>query len=212
NGLLQTAWKRRFCRVANDKLYYFSGDSPSKGSKGWISLADVIAMVHLPFRRDPDATPPQRVPFLMLMSASSCLVAFETEADKDAFSDHLADAHRIPVMPIVTEDWSIVQLDTPKPPELDGRGRGFLEHQSEKLNTWPSMVKLRGCEMPPTNANHVGHVVSMRLPIACACRRKSDALLPPHVDAYGSFLTSMPRIFQQLDVQNASVKTSTAWR
>ncbi|KAF0718397.1 Aste57867_1721 [Aphanomyces stellatus] len=123
NGLLQTAWKRRFCRVANEKLYYFSGDSPSKGSKGWVSLADMIAMVHLPFRRDPDATTPQRVPFLMLMSSSSFLVAFESEAEKDAFSDHLSDAHRIPVMPIVTEDWSIVQLDTRKQP-----GQAFVRY------------------------------------------------------------------------------------
>ncbi|CAK4071477.1 unnamed protein product [Aphanomyces euteiches] len=115
NGLLQSTpvWKRRYCRVTNDKLYYFRDDSPSKGSKGWISLVDMIAMVHLPGRGENE-----RVPFLLLATNTFLLVAFESVDLKNAFSDHLCEQHRIPIMPIVTEDWSIVQLDTKKQPSM----------------------------------------------------------------------------------------------
>ncbi|RHZ25531.1 hypothetical protein DYB31_002157 [Aphanomyces astaci] len=108
--------RRRYCRVTDDKLYYFRDDSPNKGSKGWISLLDMLAMVHLPFRRattdnaDDDTASTIILPFLLLSPTSTFIVGFDSDAQKQAFADHLASRHRIPVMPVVTEDWSIVQL------------------------------------------------------------------------------------------------------
>ncbi|RQM18985.1 hypothetical protein B5M09_005601 [Aphanomyces astaci] len=108
--------KMCFGKVTDDKLYYFRDDSPNKGSKGWISLLDMLAMVHLPFRRattdnaDDDTASTVILPLLLLSPTSTFIVGFDSDAQKQAFADHLASRHRIPVMPVITEDWSIVQL------------------------------------------------------------------------------------------------------
>ncbi|RHY21217.1 hypothetical protein DYB32_009867 [Aphanomyces invadans] len=112
--LVKATWNRRYCRITDDKLYYFRDDSPSKGSRGWVSFLDMLAIVHLPFRHSDstaDVGKTSVVPFLLLTSTSTFIVGFATAAEKHEFADHLAAHHRIPVMPVVTEDWSIVQLN-----------------------------------------------------------------------------------------------------
>ncbi|OQR88116.1 hypothetical protein ACHHYP_07538 [Achlya hypogyna] len=107
NGLLKSGYKRRFCRLDRDRLYYFKDERPKHTSKGCIHLHDVVGLASLPSVTTPDAA--IQVPVALVTPALVYMLGFEGPDTKAAFESALGPA--IPRSAIVAEGWSIVQLE-----------------------------------------------------------------------------------------------------
>ncbi|OQS04870.1 hypothetical protein THRCLA_02929, partial [Thraustotheca clavata] len=102
-GLIKRGYKRRYCRLDRDRLYYFADDKPKHTSKGCIHLHDVTGIAALPSHTQ------DQLPVALITPAMVYMLVFESSAIKESLDKALRSS--IPRSAIVAEDWSIVQLE-----------------------------------------------------------------------------------------------------
>ncbi|KDO19438.1 hypothetical protein SPRG_15428 [Saprolegnia parasitica CBS 223.65] len=109
NGLLKRGYKRRFCRLDRDRLYYFTDERPKHTSKGCIHLHDVVGIAALPSYSAAGDDTTLQLPVALVTPALVHMLVFEAADAKASFERALGA--NVPRSMIVAEDWSIVQLE-----------------------------------------------------------------------------------------------------